>query len=368
MESSLDFDLFFDLSNYSYIYNETHCDEYDGVHLIGPILLTLLTLAGVVGNFALLAVILSTRHMRTAANVLIINLTIGDLFYIVCTAPFYIEREILPCADQPLWVCKMQSFFPIVGQGACVYSLAALSRERYGAIVHGIQLRQGSGKLRNALAVFIVWTVSFLIGIPVLMKAHKQSDTQCSELPAFTTFAKVYQTCRLLFVYLIPLIVIAVYYARMAQTLIQSLKGFGDSRTGTHQTEARRKLAVIILVVTVFFGVFWFPYYVYIVWYQFSSDYIESQKYSSGGTSSLDIFRNFHYIMALINSSLNPWCVFIMSSSYRRQLVQCICCGRFGKDTTTKTPTSSHCSGAPGGNKRRGSGGVSFTQITMTQL
>ena len=328
--------------------------------IVGPVFLSLLTAIGIIGNLALFCVILYTPQMRTVANILIINLTIGDLFYIICTAPFNIEKELFPCMEQPLWACKIQSFFPIVGQGVCVYSLAALSRERYGAIVHGIQARQRSGKLRNAFTVCLVWSVSFVTGIPVLYAAYKPNELQCTSLPQFTTFAKVYETYRFFFLYLIPLIVIAVYYARMAQTLFMSVRGFGDNRTGTHQTQARRRLAIIILIVTVFFGVFWFPYYVYILWFQIA--YEHYPKYEQN--SAVTFFRIFHFIMALINSSLNPWCVFVMSSSHRKQLLKCLCCGKFGKKDTSKTPpTSSQC-----GTKRRGSGGVSFTQVTTTPL
>ncbi|XP_072030242.1 neuropeptide CCHamide-1 receptor-like [Amphiura filiformis] len=327
--------------------------------IVGPVFLSILTAFGIIGNFALFCVILYTPQMRTAANILIINLTVGDLFYIICTAPFYIETELFPCMNQPIWACKIQSFFPVVGQGGCVYSLAALSRERYGAIVHGIQARQRSGKLRNAFTVCLVWIISFITGIPVLIAATKQSEQQCSSLPQFSTLAKIYETYRFFFLYLIPLIVIAIYYALMAQTLFKSITGFGDNRTGNHQTEARKRLAIIILIVTVFFGVFWFPYYVYILWFQFA---FESQN-AYGNDLTVTFFRNFHYIMALINSSLNPWCVFVMSSGHRRRLIQCLCCGKFGRNETSKAPTSSQC-----GTRRRGSGGVSFTQVTTTPL
>ncbi len=327
--------------------------------LAGPIFLAILSAFGIIGNLALFCVILYTPQMRTVANILIINLTIGDLFYIICTAPFYIERELFPCMDEPLWACRIQSFFPIVGQGGCVYSLAALSRERYGAIVHGIQARQRSGKLRNAFTVCLVWVASCLTGIPVLILANKYGQ-QCLSLQQFSTMAKAYETYRFFFLYLIPLIFIAVYYARMAQTLFKSTRGFGDNRTGNHQTEARKRLAIIILIVTVFFGVFWFPYYVYILWFQFAYEH-----YSKFEFGIATVFRNLATIMALTNSSLNPWCVFVMSSGHRRRLVQCLCCGRFGRTDTSKTPTStSQC----GGTRRRGSGGVSFTQVTTTPL
>ena len=85
-------------------------------------------LFGVIGNIALLFVILKDKHLRNAPNILISNLAVADLVYILVMGPIRIEHEIHPCWLKGELACAFRYYAPVVCQCTCVYSLVALSR------------------------------------------------------------------------------------------------------------------------------------------------------------------------------------------------------------------------------------------------
>ncbi|XP_072020593.1 gastrin-releasing peptide receptor-like [Amphiura filiformis] len=306
------------------------CDVQNPEHLWSPILLGIFSLIGIVGNLGLLIVILINPQLRTSPNAMVLNLTIGDLLFLLMSAPFHIEHEIHPCWQYRQLGCKLISAGQVVGMCVCILSLTAVSGERYMAITRKIRIGKGKAFCQTLVAMIAIWSISIIFATPVFFLADMFPGVPiCLALPHFEPSAKWYVCILCLFMYVIPLIFITVCYLLMARALFRSTRTFkGEKQPGERQFVMRRRLAVIILVMSVFFACFWLPYHVYQIWFELSFDYEMIQTIPSWTSNAIHFNRQFHFFMAFANSCLNPWIVFFMSSKHRKGITECCCPGK----------------------------------------
>jgi len=81
---------------------------------IVPVVFGLIFLVGVVGNASLIWILLRNKNMRSVPNTYIFNLAVGDLLVLICSVPF-------------------------TSTVVSVFTLTALSLDRYSAIVRPVQ-------------------------------------------------------------------------------------------------------------------------------------------------------------------------------------------------------------------------------------
>ena len=286
------------------------------------VVMFLVCFVGIVGNICLLIVIMYNRRLQNAANILIINVTLTDLLYIFSNAPFYMKHELgKPCWLNGLVACQMRHYVPQLAQGVCIFSLAALSRERYVAIVKGMESRITRSLRRTILIASVAWLFGIVIASPVLfLTSISAYGIQCVYLPMRVPTSEAYVMILFLFVYLLPMSFIAVHYCLIARSLYRSAVNAlaRNSKASMDQMRSRRRLAHVVLVMTVFFGVFWFPHYAYTLWFM----YTKNTRFIEENRPAVRYFRYVDYYMALANSCLDPWIVFIMSSVHYNTLKQ----------------------------------------------
>ena len=293
--------------------------------------LLLVTLIGVAGNVGLLLVVIRNTYLHSAPNIIIVNIAVADLIYISCTAPFYIKHEL----ERPCWLygsvaCKLRHLVPTVAQATCIFSIVALSRERYGAIVRGIESRISRSLTGTLRTVCLAWLAGIIISLPVIFITDSvMFDILCvyPYMGDYTTLPRIYVVFVCLILYILPLVCIAGNHAKIAQQLYLSNNGtLSPHRTdgSSNHHRARKRLAYIVLVITIFFAVFWCPHHAYNLWFTFMEDEARQIENNKG---VMKLLRHLNYYMALANSCLNPWIVFAMSSVHRKTLVRiCRCC------------------------------------------
>ena len=306
------------------------CELQAPQHLWSPILLGIFSLIGIIGNLGLLIVILMNPQLRTAPNTMVLNLTLGDLLFLLMSAPFHIEHEIHPCWQYRQLGCKLVSAGQVVGMCVCILSLTAVSGERYMAITRKIRIGKGKAFCQTVGALIAIWSLSIAFAIPVFFLASMMDGVPiCLALPHFEKSAKWYVCLLCVFMYVIPLIFITVCYLLMARALFQSTRTFkGEKQPGERQFVMRRRLAIIILVMSVFFACFWLPYHVYQIWFELSFSYEIINSIPKHVSDAINFNREFHFFMAFANSCLNPWIVFFMSSKHRKGIVERCCPGK----------------------------------------
>src|SRR6218665_2327388 len=101
-----------------------------------PTLFAIIFVVGIVGNGTLIFIVLRNRPMRTKPNVLIVNLSIGDFLLILFSVPF---TSVIFTFNE--WhfgsvICKLNEFMQTLSLGVSIFTLTALSIDRFVAIVY----------------------------------------------------------------------------------------------------------------------------------------------------------------------------------------------------------------------------------------
>ena len=290
--------------------------------LPNTVILSIIGILGVVGNVILLLLIIRYPNLRTIPNLLIINLTLGDLIYISVAFPVFVLHEVFPYWTSSVTACKATNYVQIVGMGVCVYSITGLSMERYIAIVKGLEMRSSRTTRRALLCIAAIWTVSLIVPIPIIYYAHKPGPLSCWYLDHWKVASKAYEACRFILQYMFPFFTILILYSLIAKQLLFSP---GESSTRNPLFKARRRLAITVMVVAIFFGISWLPYFAYKLWFQFG--FWNSFDPDTGEPAkAYDVLRAAHNYMAYLNPCLNPWILFFISTAHRRLLMRSVCC------------------------------------------
>ena len=165
---------------------------------------------------------------------LLVSLAVGDLLLIVFTVPFRSTVYTLP--DWPFGevLCKLGEFIVSLSLGVSVFTLTALSAERYMVIVHPMSavhrstVGVSSSLLRTVLVAGWIWGLAAGLACLELVAARLSPGplVVCHHYPeewgdAYVSFHVIF---RFVVYFALPIITIAFFYALMARMLIVSTK------------------------------------------------------------------------------------------------------------------------------------------------
>lgn len=197
--------------------------------VIVPVLFGLIFLLGMVGNTLVLVVLgrlrPGGRPSRSATNIFILNLSIADFSFLLFCVPFQATIYSLPEWIFGAFFCKWVHYLAMATMLVSIFTLVAMSVDRYIAVVHARRSPCIRSKRNAALGVAGIWLLSLLIAIPVaqhqaLMSGHQQAPNSsfCWEHWADGSTAKqMYKITILLVGYLLPLLLITCCYAKVGE-------------------------------------------------------------------------------------------------------------------------------------------------------
>ena len=185
---------------------------------------SVLVLISVVGNILACIVILANRSMRTPMNYLILNLALADIMVVSFVTPRFIFIHAFDHPDGLLGtlICKLftGSNFSWLGGSASVYSLVAISVERYFAVVHPYGNR---GKLTMKRVKYVIagcWVLAVAFNLPLFFTMQYNPEIDfCTEYWPAMWMARVYSTSWLIFFGALPIALMTVLYARVVRRL-----------------------------------------------------------------------------------------------------------------------------------------------------
>lgn len=179
---------------------------------------------GVLGNTLVITVLARSKpgKRRSTTNIFILNLSIADLAYLLFCIPFQSTVYVLPTWVLGAFICKFIHYFFTISMLVSIFTLSAMSVDRYVAIVHS---RRSSALRvpRNAmLGVGLIWALSFAMASPVAHHQrifHRETSNQtfCWEFWPNPRHKKVYVICTFVFGYLLPLLLISFCYAKVGK-------------------------------------------------------------------------------------------------------------------------------------------------------
>ncbi|XP_075066271.1 alpha-1B adrenergic receptor [Mixophyes fleayi] len=169
--------------------------------------------AAIVGNIMVIISVVTNRQLRIPTNYLIVNLAIADLLLSTTVLPFSATLEIAS-----FWVfgrifCDMWAAMDVLCCTASIFSLCAISIDRYIGVRYSLQYPTIVTRKRVLLALLCVWILSTVISIGPLLGWKQKTATD--ESVCDITTEPFYAIFSSLGSFYIPLTVILVMYCRV---------------------------------------------------------------------------------------------------------------------------------------------------------
>lgn len=289
---------------------------------IVPILFVIIFIVGVVGNGTLIYIVTRNKNMRNTPNVYIVSLASGDLLLLLVSVPFTATIYTLPEWRFGTAMCKLNEFLQTLSLGVSVFTLTALSADRFCAIVNPMRVHQVSLTKRTFRVAAGVWVLACVLALPDAVFTHVEGVSFAGavmhlciihpgELGAY--YPKLHAMFRFLVYLAVPITIIFTFYVLMARVLLQSSRHLPAEDIGTSQArkqlEARKRVAKVVLSFVVVFVSCWLPRHVYVIWYHFDS-----------GSYNMfwHVFKICGFCLSFINSCVNPFALYLLSKQFRR--------------------------------------------------
>ncbi|KAJ8286931.1 hypothetical protein GJAV_G00045030 [Gymnothorax javanicus] len=266
--------------------------------------------------------------MRTVTNVFILNLAVSDLLVGIFCMPTTLLDNIITGWPFGSLVCKMSGMVQGISVSASVFTLVAIAVDRFWCIVY--PFKQKLTLSTSTLIIVIIWVLAVSIMCPsgVMLQVTEAQNIRillgdnetipfywCRENWPTQEMRKIYTTILFANIYLAPLTLIVIMYARIGITLFKSSMLTGKKPgQDTRQTVSKKKKRVLkmLLIVALLFIVSWSPLWALMM----LSDYASLTEYQHK-LINIYIYPFAHWL-AFFNSSINPIIYGFFNENFQR--------------------------------------------------
>nr|AIU47917.1 Galanin receptor 2a [Dicentrarchus labrax] len=266
-------------------------------------------LVGTVGNSLVLAVLFRNGQMNTkTTNLFILNLGIADLCFIVFCVPF---QATIYTLDEWVFgpvVCKVVHFIIFLTMYASIFTLTAVSLDRYLVICYPLRSREMRTPKNALTSIGLVWALALVFSGPYL-SYYTQLDLAGTVvcIPAWESKPRIaMDMCTFVIGYLIPVLVLGLTYARTVRYLWASV---GPVKDMSESRRAKRKVTKMIIIVAALFCLCWLPHHLIILCMWLGSFPLNHATY---------VLRILSHLVAYTNSCLNPIVYALVSKHFRK--------------------------------------------------
>ncbi|KAL0616358.1 Neuropeptide FF receptor 1 [Plecturocebus cupreus] len=311
-------------ANFTFSSYYQHTSPVAAMFIVAYVLIFLLCM---VGNALVCFIVLKNRHMRTVTNMFILNLAVSDLLVGIFCMPTTLVDNLITGWPFDNATCKMSGLVQGMSVSASVFTLVAIAVERFRCIVHPFREKL---TLRKALVtIAVIWAVALLIMCPSAVtltvtreEHHFMVDARNRSYPLYSCWEawpekgmrRVYTTVLFSHIYLAPLALIVVLYARIARKICQAP---GPARRGEEAADgraARRRARVVhmLVMVALFFALSWLPLWSLLL-------LIDYGQLSAPQLHLVTVYAfPFAHWLAFFNSSANPIIYGYFNENFRR--------------------------------------------------
>ncbi|XP_076103265.1 galanin receptor type 1-like isoform X1 [Mytilus galloprovincialis] len=306
--------------------------EYSTIVLLS--LYVIIFFIGLLGNALIIVTTIRNGQSQHSKNYFLINLAVADLAVTLCCMPTSLGTIIYRIWVYGKFLCKFVAFFQGVAVAVSVYSLTAMSIDRYLSIQNPMASRKFMTKRQCLIMIAAMWIISALFMGPLLY--IKTVDTiELDSLPSVDFCIeqwpqerdrKAYVLFLLFVVFLIPGVTLAVCYSHVGRALCSKDMTREGSDTSTRGLFSRKKAARMIIILIIVFMLCWLPYNIASLVSDLSDDFVL-------------ILLFFTLWLGHAHSAINPVMFWLLNRRFRekvRVLVKSV-----KKNTFSCTSTSS---------------------------
>ncbi|CAH1101024.1 unnamed protein product [Psylliodes chrysocephalus] len=270
------------------------------------------------GNVIVIWIILLNKRMRTVTNYFLLNLSVADTMVSTLNVIFNFIYMLYSHWPFGLVYCKITQFVAVLSICASVFSLMAISIDRYMAIITPLKKRLGQ---RCTLIVILwTWILGVLVGLPNVLFFRTEQLQNSTRISCYmlwpdgdtnaSSLEYHYNISVTVCIYVVPVVAMIFTYSRISAVLWGSQCIGENTDRQMEIIKNKRKVVKMMMVVVTIFAVCWLPYHVYflVTFYYPSllfSPYIQ------------DLYL-FIYWLAMSNSMYNPIIYCWMNARFRR--------------------------------------------------
>uniref|UniRef100_A0A8C5LP21 Neuropeptide FF receptor 2 n=1 Tax=Leptobrachium leishanense TaxID=445787 RepID=A0A8C5LP21_9ANUR len=312
--------------NVTYVDFYLHHTPVAAVFIISYLLIFILCM---LGNGVVCFIVLSSKHMRTVTNLFILNLAVSDLLVGIFCMPTTLLDNIIAGWPFGNTVCKLSGMVQGISVSASVFTLVAIAVDRFRCIVYPFKQ-----KLTISTAVVIIaviWVLAIAIMCPTAVMSHVKEDKHfrvvtggsnqttpiywCREDWPNPQMRKIYTTVLFSNIYLAPLSLIVIMYARIGITLFKSeinVENKNHQQQRHSVSRRKRKVIKMLIIIALLFILSWLPLWTIMM----LSDYanLSEKQYQ---VINIYIYPFAHWL-AFFNSSINPIIYGFFNENFRR--------------------------------------------------
>uniref|UniRef100_A0A8C5Q232 Neuropeptide FF receptor 1 n=1 Tax=Leptobrachium leishanense TaxID=445787 RepID=A0A8C5Q232_9ANUR len=226
-------------------------------------------------------------------------------------------------------MCKMSGLVQGMSVSASVFTLVAIAVERFRCIVY--PFRQKLTLKKAIITIIVVWVLALIIMCPSAVTLtvtkddyHFMVDDYNNYYPLYSCWEawpdkemrKIYTTVLFSHIYLAPLTLIVIMYARIAFKLFKSSATIRGSMSEESEGRrvSKRKIRVInmLIIVALFFTISWLPLWTLML----LTDYGKLSDHQLN-VIAVYVFPFAHWL-AFFNSSVNPIIYGYFNENFRR--------------------------------------------------
>ncbi|XP_050436017.1 neuropeptide SIFamide receptor-like [Adelges cooleyi] len=230
---------------------------------------TMVFLVGLVGNLLVVSVVFRSPRMRNVTNYFIVNLAVADILVLVFCLPATLLSNIYVPWILGEYMCKIVPYIQGVSVAASVYSLIAVSADRFLAIWYPLKCQVTTRRARYIIG--FIWFVSTTITIPwalffdmVAIFKDAPNLELCLEVwPDYLDGNLYFLVGNLGMCYVVPMIAISLCYIMIwvkvsRRTIPTDNK---DAQMERIQQKSKVKVVKMLALVVITFVVSWLPLY-----------------------------------------------------------------------------------------------------------
>jgi len=256
------------------------------------------------------------RSLRTVTNMFIGSLAVADFLLGFVCLPFYALFYIDSTFARYKYLCLLKYCTVLVSMTGSLYSLVAISVDRYIAILHPLKYPIIMTKKKAKIIISGIWIYHVIIcGIPSTgwNNYDKYNGTLCN---FFKTLPLAY-TILTRPVAIFSSLIISMYLYRQIYTVASH-----QLKKRKHQVQSKANLQLqkdtrsvrAMGIILFFFYIFWAPFVLTI-----------PLKYLDIPTDLSETIKNFGMTIAMSNSAVNPFMYCWLQKDFRRAFKSILC-------------------------------------------
>ncbi|KAL9972292.1 hypothetical protein ACROYT_G018575, partial [Oculina patagonica] len=302
--------------------NNSSIDNFQCSQLVSTALtavISFVSISAFVGNILVALVFIMNEPLRTSTNYFIVNMAVSDLLSALTNWPMYAADGMLSGkrvidASMATFVCKLGIYSRAVSQAVSILSLVLIVVDRFIAIVRPFEARRVSKRLRTVLLLF-TWIFPLLVLFPYVWFSkivQEGRQTVCKFSSSWNALElSTFYIVGLLLMYVGPLILITVLYAKIMKCLTRA-RPVDEARQHSTRIQNRQQNQIVMKVfisIVIAFFLCWTPLCVYIMLK------IVFPSLFSEDTCML-FLGLFYYVFPSLSTTVNPVILFVSSSRF----------------------------------------------------